>query len=147
MIMIADRKMVSVHSLVAHAFIGPRPPGLQINHIDADRTNNHFSNLEYVTGSENMQHAVKHGLVTSLLKEGHDSRRNQNRCLNCGKMLKKDAICCESGPRITEKDIPVIRQLRSEGNKLKSIGEMYGVTEQTIFKIIKGITWRHVRDD
>jgi hypothetical protein len=52
----------TIHSLVAAAFIGPRPHGLDINHIDGDKTNNAAVNLEYVTRKENMQHARRTGL-------------------------------------------------------------------------------------
>ena len=48
-----------VHRLVAAAFLG-RAPSLEqwvVNHVDNDRCNNHVSNLEYVTPSENAQHA------------------------------------------------------------------------------------------
>lgn len=38
-----------VHKLVADAFLGPRPPGLVINHIDSNPANNRADNLEYIT--------------------------------------------------------------------------------------------------
>ncbi len=50
----------SVHGLVMLAFVGERN-GLQINHIDRDKTNNKLSNLEYCTASYNMQHAYATG--------------------------------------------------------------------------------------
>jgi hypothetical protein len=52
----------SVHELVAAAFIGERPEGLQINHKDGSKTNNHWANLEYVTCQQNVQHAINLGL-------------------------------------------------------------------------------------
>lgn len=52
-------KSRNVHELVAAAFIGPRPDGCVIDHIDADRTNNHFSNLRYVTQMVNMRNWTK----------------------------------------------------------------------------------------
>lgn len=51
-----------VHCLVAEAFLGPRPSGHEINHLDGDKGRAHANNLEYVTPAENMRHAYKMGL-------------------------------------------------------------------------------------
>lgn len=46
-----------VHQLVAEAFVD-NPFGRKvINHIDSNPANNHYSNLEWCTQAENMQHA------------------------------------------------------------------------------------------
>jgi hypothetical protein len=50
-----------VHSLVAAAFIGPRPFKLDILHLDDDPTNNALSNLEYDTHKRNMELMSEHG--------------------------------------------------------------------------------------
>lgn len=53
-----------VHRLIAQHFI-PNPDNKpEVNHIDGDRNNNDVSNLEWVTSSENSQHAVDTGLRT-----------------------------------------------------------------------------------
>ncbi len=47
-------KSYGVHRLVCEAFWGPPPaPGLQADHKDGTKSNNHFENLEWVTGAEN----------------------------------------------------------------------------------------------
>lgn len=42
-----------IHRSVAYTFIGPRPKGLLIDHIDNNSLNNRVDNLEYVTPREN----------------------------------------------------------------------------------------------
>lgn len=49
----------TLHSLVMLTFVGPRPMGFIIRHLDDDKTNNKLSNLRYGTYSENAIDAVK----------------------------------------------------------------------------------------
>jgi hypothetical protein len=51
------QKNCSVHGLVMIAFIGDRPEGYEINHLDRNKRNNCLMNLEYCTRSQNIQHA------------------------------------------------------------------------------------------
>lgn len=44
-----------IHKLVAECWLGKRPQGYQIDHIDRNTHNNHYSNLRYCTHSENMR--------------------------------------------------------------------------------------------
>lgn len=62
------RKIITVHRLVALTFI-PNPDNKpQINHIDGNKTNNHISNLEWCTCSENIQHAYDTGLKINSIE-------------------------------------------------------------------------------
>ena len=54
------RKEITVHRLVCAAFHGPAVGERQdVNHKDGARSNNRASNLEWVTKSENVQHAFR----------------------------------------------------------------------------------------
>ncbi|CAL5981299.1 HNH_endonuclease [Hexamita inflata] len=46
-------KSFDVHQLVALAFLGPCPPGFQVDHISRDKTDNRATNLRYVSASNN----------------------------------------------------------------------------------------------
>lgn len=50
------RIFIAVHRLVAHKFIGPRPDGAVIMHLDGNRANSAASNLAYDSQSANVSH-------------------------------------------------------------------------------------------
>lgn len=51
------RKMLKIHRLVAQCYI-PNPDNKSdVNHKDGNKANNHVSNLEWMTHSENVQHS------------------------------------------------------------------------------------------
>jgi len=52
-------KKYYIHRLVASAYIEAPPKGLEINHKDYNKSNNHYSNLEWVTHAYNMKHGLK----------------------------------------------------------------------------------------
>lgn len=56
------RQKLFVHRLVALLFVDGYKDGLVVNHKDGDKSNNMFSNLEWVTRSDNNKHAFHIGL-------------------------------------------------------------------------------------
>lgn len=50
---------LSVHRLVAQAFLGEPEPGQVINHINEIRTDNRLENLEWVTQKQNLRHSLR----------------------------------------------------------------------------------------
>lgn len=59
------REYAAIHRLVAIAFLESTNRdinNLQVNHIDGVKTNNAYSNLEWVTAKENILHSHKIGL-------------------------------------------------------------------------------------
>ncbi len=113
------KKRHTVHSLVALAFIGPRPDGLQINHIDGCKANNKPENLEYISGSENQKHAFRTGLA-SLKGERHTQAK------------------------LTNEAIVDIRKRAASGETQKSIADNYGVSQSAISYIVRGKRWPHI---
>jgi hypothetical protein len=62
----SGKKRKSVHRLVCSEFNSLSEfLGAEVNHIDGDKTNNHLSNLEWVTHTENIRHAFKIGLIVN----------------------------------------------------------------------------------
>lgn len=53
-------KVIYVHHAVADLFIGTRPAGLVIDHIDRDKSNNHVSNLRYCTYQDNSRNTDRY---------------------------------------------------------------------------------------
>lgn len=115
------RQLRTVHSLVAEAFLGPRPLGMQVNHIDHTRTNNCVQNLEYVTPKGNIQHAKRAG----RLRGGGPK----------GERAPAAKLSLEQMHSTRE------RWSRGEATQVELANE-YGVTRQAIWRIVHGLTWK-----
>lgn len=62
------RVNVRVHTLIAVAFIGPRPPGMVARHVNGDSLDNSPSNLRWGTQSENVRDSIAHGTQRNVRK-------------------------------------------------------------------------------
>ena len=100
-----------------------KPPfeGAEGNHKDGIRKNNYIDNLEWVTGIENIHHALKTGL-----------RKNQAR----GEKIARS--------KLKETDIPKIRKMLKEGLSLQDVGNNFNVDRCCIFDIKHNRTWKHI---
>lgn len=63
------RRQHKVHRMVAEMFVDGYDDQLQVNHIDGDKKNNHFKNLEWCTHEENRNHAIRNGLFPNRVSE------------------------------------------------------------------------------
>lgn len=69
-------KSVAAHRLVGFAFIENTHNKPQINHIDSNRINNYYKNLEWCTHSENQLHSYVMGGRAKIYSGGiHDHRK------------------------------------------------------------------------
>ena len=70
------KKKYSIHRLVAMKFI-PNPNNKPcVNHIDGDKLNNNFLNLEWVTYSENERHS--HYVLGKKIKHSDETKRKMS---------------------------------------------------------------------
>lgn len=107
-----------VHQLVAEAFIGPRLPGIVVNHKDFNRSNNRVCNLEYLTQKMNLEYSTKAGRM--------------NRGRNNGQA------------KLSEKDIKQIRHLHRVGYSQRKMSMMFPVSRSCISIIVNKKTWSHL---
>lgn len=63
---------INLHRLVAKYFVDNPENKPDVNHIDSNRTNNYYKNLEWVTHKENMRHGADYGYINNPF--GEDAR-------------------------------------------------------------------------
>lgn len=116
----------TVHRIVAEAFI-PNPDNKpQVNHKDGNKLNNNVDNLEWVTNTENIMHAVENNLFkTEKTKNKANGSKNSMNIL-------------------TESNVVAIRELYSLNVSKEELCEMYNVSMQTIGDIVTRRTWQHI---
>lgn len=107
-----------VHQLVAQAFIGPRPDGMEVRHLDGRPENNGVSNLAWGSRKENQHDRWAHGT----------DNRGERHGLS----------------KLTEADIGVIRAERLAGTSAAALAERYGVSHATISRASTGSGWSHI---
>jgi len=115
-------KRLTLHRLVADAFI-PNPLNLpQVNHINSNRIDNSVPNLEWCTNSWNLEHSYRFGNRISVKGEKHFKQI------------------------IIENQVLAIRRLHRMNPKFsrKAIAEKLNVNPMTISCIIYNKTWKHL---
>lgn len=115
------RKHKPIAHLVAEAFLGPRPEGMHVAHLDGNPRNNCVANLAYVTPQENIDHQAVHG-----------TRARGERCGNS---------------KLSADDVRWIRE--NYIGKTSDFGAIplaarFGVSRTTIWAIANGRGWDHV---
>lgn len=124
-----------VHILVAKHFVVKEGANeLEVNHIDCNKSNNIFTNLEWVTKSQNTKHAIANGLRFENPSKGKFGKDNPN-----------------SKP---------VAQYDFDGNLLlvwdsrKDAGDFYGCGRQNICAAVNGwkasccgFMWRDATED
>jgi hypothetical protein len=76
-----------VHRLVAESFIPNFQSKPEVNHLDGDKTNNDWTNLQWVTKAENEKHAWDSGLKENNRKAVSKAKSKQVKCLETGEVF------------------------------------------------------------
>ena len=82
-------KSICIHRLVGIYFVENNNGFNVLNHIDGNKHNNHYTNLEWVTRSENIKHAFNNGL-NAYTKELKEIRANARRGKTHSKETKEN---------------------------------------------------------
>ena len=69
------KKRVTIHRVVAECWLGECPVGYEVDHIDRNTHNNHYSNLRYVTKSEQMKNRDH----ANIARQGTENLRKANK--------------------------------------------------------------------
>lgn len=117
------KRLRVVHQLVAEAFLGPRPtPAHQVNHKNGIKIDNRDVNLEWVTPSENTQHAY------SIL--GHASVRGS----------------AVGTSKLSEAQVREIRVRAAAGERQAVIAADYATRQANVSMIASRKSWAWVAD-
>jgi len=113
-------KSFLVHRLVAIAFV-PNPDNKpQVNHKNGIKSDNRSENLEWVSVSENHNHAFRTGLKTGRKGMSHHNAK------------------------LTDSDVLEIRRLRSSGVSRPAISRQFGVGCGCVRDIVLRNHWKHI---
>lgn len=107
-----------VHRVVMAAFVGPGK-GMDVNHIDGDKTNNSLENLEYCDRKHNVHHAIRTGLQNNA-GEGNGMHR------------------------YSEAQIRHALSLKGSGMTQRQIAAATGVSIGMVQQVLRGVRWKHL---
>ena len=109
------KRSYNVHVLIAETFLGPRPEGLIVEHIDRNRGNARKDNLEYITQKENTARAIAAGAhnCTRTNEDNHNTR-------------------------VTNAQLRELKQRHLTGVPATVLAGEYGISVRHAFKLLSG---------
>jgi len=110
-----NRPQISIHRLVARAFIGECPIGLHVLHTDGNKLNNHYTNLRYGTPAENINDTLLHG--HRLMGNTHPMAK-----------LDEDAV----------------KMIRISSRTCRELALIFSITPAHVGVIRRNRAWKHV---
>lgn len=108
----------TVHRIVAEAFLGPIPEGMDVCHIDGTRDNNAVSNLRIDTRSGNMADSARHGTLSRGERHPY--------------------------AKYTAEQVLSIRRRLDSGEKVAALSNELGIPKPTLWGIKNRANWGHL---
>ncbi len=130
------KKEIPIHRLMMAIFYPvDNMENLQVNHIDCNKHHNTFDNLEWVTPSENIQHAYKNNLIT--VREAEDSPFTNYSNETIDTICKLFMTGKYSKEEIAEKvgvPIYIVRNVTIKNGSWKKITSKYDFSKRPMYK-------------
>ena len=123
-----EKKNIRMHQIVAEVFIGPCPDRHVVNHKDGNKQNNHFENLEYVTPSQNNQHALDTGLRHPANMKKYSPRGKEH----YNATIDEDMVC------------KILKMRDETGFGCRKIANRFNISRGVVGGILTGKTWKDV---
>lgn len=114
------KKTIRVHKAVLESFVKNEFNKPQVNHIDGNKQNNNLSNLEWVSQSENINHAIKNKLLVHTKGSKH------------------------ANSKLTDEEVKWIRDNYIPRDSIfgsRAIARKYNIHHTTILSLLKGETY------
>jgi hypothetical protein len=109
-----NRKNFSVHRVVASSFLG-NDGGLEVNHLNGDKSDNRVFNLEWCTRSENVRHSHRR---------------------LCRKPVRKGDF--HALTRVSDEEVAFVRSRVANGESQKDVAKAMGVSRAWVSLVVNG---------
>lgn len=111
-------KKFYTHRLIAECYLENPKNKPQVNHIDGNKLNNNFSNLEWVTRQENMTHAKENGLMCTNFRP--------------------------ASAKLNKQEVKEIKEMYKNGMTTRQIAEKVKVGKSSVHLIVSGQSYKHL---
>jgi len=109
-------KNTRVHRLVAETFIKNKFNKPHVNHLDGNKANNYYKNLEWCTSSENEYHSYKNGMKSRVGEKHNNAKLNNKKII----------------------------EIRNSKKDVYSLADKYKVSISAIYKVKSKLRWSHL---
>ena len=137
-----NRTTYMVHRLVAEGFCLNPENKRFVNHLDGNKLNNHFSNLEWCTIAENNAHARRTGLHVQAVghKLNYQSDATKAKALS---NLQDNTILTDDQVLFAKRNV----QYRTKGSEftVTAMAKKFGVSVTALSNAMRGKTFKHLK--